>query len=254
MTLRSLLEFCKANALGFIAAGLVGSPAHAESIAVELHFSICEPSAQALFQKLGGSAGKVKQRNVSYADTRLQENWQNGLTVRTRETTGKKPKLETTVKVKVTDLSKVDKAWFNEPGFKCEYDRYGSTFGLTCSLTEEVSAKSRAQLSQDQIRFAQENGHPAFQANTLADYGPADDTAWKELTLSTSTGDVDLDLQRYVFPDGDQVLEVSTRADLTNADETYLSVQKKLNSLSIQLCAVQASKTRQFFERFSPQF
>jgi hypothetical protein len=220
----------------------------------ELHFSICEPSPERLFEKLGVSPQKNKQRKVSYADTAQQEYWRTGLTIRTRQVVGKKPKTEATVKVKVASISEIESEWFQKSDFKCEYDRYGAALSLSCSLTEETNQKSVPELSDDQIRFAKAHGHRNFDTKILSTYGPAQDTAWKDISVSVGSSALSIDVQRYSFPQGDQILEVSTRAAKGDADEVYAALKKKLAYSKVELCNTQASKTRQFFERFSPQF
>ena len=204
---------------------------------VELHFALCDTSIEAIFAKLGITHLASSERVVRYSDTQSRDYFSHGLVVRHRSA---KKGDETVVKIKIADIRDVDPSWFELENFKCETDRSLSSLSLNCSLGGSPT------ISQDQIEFIKAYGPPDFSVSNLKSFGPARDTTWKNY----ETQGFEIEFERYRFPSGDQIFEVSTRVRPLDADQSLKAIRQILKGHEVSLCNDQSSKTKSFFAHF----
>ena len=228
--LRLIFEFLLGCVVTFFAVNSMAS----ETWKTELQWKLCEPSAEAVMQKLGVTPLKSKSREIRFFETPDFALLAKGVIIRDRQ--GKKD--ERTVKIRLGREVEVPTDWKNVDGFKCEFDVHGSGRTFTCSL-ETKTAGPELELSHAQRELLQELAPDAL--NDL-------DNVERLGYLADVAHDLDLDgveasLERSTVK-GKSFMELSARVETAVAARVQNRIQKALAAASVRECRAQGSNTK----------
>lgn len=200
---------------------------------VELQWSVCEPSEQKLFQKMGVQPGPFERRLLYYAETIHKDLLSQNGVLRFRGVSGK---MKLSAKVKFQNENQIPWEFLEGTDFKCELNSYMDEEDLSCSLNEPVSGASVSIGSRQKDFIRTQTGFDSFQE--LQVWGPAETLTWNWQDPRASAQMVveSTRAPRYFG------IELSTRVPLSQKVETARRIQTLLHDRQIQLCPVQKGK------------
>ena len=158
---------------------------------------------------------------------------------------------DSTVKLRPFTRPELDSALATNDDLKCELDRDPDGATSACSLKvdqeegqiDEVAAGER-QLrtlfsSEQELMYAAHG--PGISMTELEPLGPIPARVW---TLRTDEVSEKVTAELWYMPDGSQVLELSTKVDLEDADDAMDDLLDFVADRDIDLDATQESKTK----------
>ena len=212
-----------------------------------LHFTVCEPSMEALFSKLGLHLSTGDAHQVSYFDSSSKDSLNCGLTVRLTEAS---KVFRSNARLKLNDLSAIDPALFSNPDFKCEFDQYAATSTLDCSL--DMAVQPTELLTVDQLRFITAASKCSPNGPATLQYGPVSQTQWMGLAFTLNGRTISLDAERLTLPSGEPLLELTTRTTNIDAPSVDAELLTDFKARGISLCPLQRSHSNSILENVSP--
>ena len=194
-----------------------------------------------------------EERSIWFYDTWSLDGLDAGLILRARDIRGDDD--DSTVKLRPLAADEVDASWFDVEGFKCEIDRLVAAETPTCSLTvvqdeseiEEVGAGERTidkLFSAEQEQLLAEYG-PGLGWEELVPLGPIDARTW---TVSSNALSAKVTAELWYMPDDSQVLEVSMKVPVDDAEDGQAELAEWLADRGLDLATEQETKTRRALE------
>ena len=226
---------------------------------VELKATVPDADVTRVLARLGLDASDAEQRDVYFYDTRALDLFAHGIVLRARKVHDGAD--DSTIKFRPLARTDVDRAWFDESGFKCETDIAGTTAVDSCSLTvpqdrgeiDDVAAGRRRvdQLfSSAQEDFARTFASAPIAWSSLRALGPIDERVWQRESRSLRAP---LTVERWTLPDGHVLLELSIRVPRSGLEPARVRFDAYLHSLAIDTSVRQETKTRVALEYFASQ-
>ena len=199
---------------------------------VNLQWSICDSSPEAVLQKMGASdTSKSKTEVITYYDTQPPVFDSQGISFRTKGTNQ-----DSVVKVRF------DQEPANTPaGADCLWERYGNQEKYVCEIDQDLPGNQSSPWSADQLNFVDQ--YKRVDPATLIAFGPYDNPKWKVKLGSGLKGTFDT-----VETPGQHLMELEIKLDKSEDDSTYDQVTSVLNSAGVILCPVQEGKTTRLFK------
>jgi hypothetical protein len=225
-------------------------PAGAPALRTELKLTVRAEQIDAARAVFGLDDARATRTEVCFYDTPTLELYEAGLVLRSRKVEDGGD--DVTTKLRPLARSAVAASWFRLEGFEAEEDRTGTTSVESCSFTErraarvidEVAAGARgieSLFSAEQRAFVREYARVAPDWRRLRVLGPVLARTWK---LDLSELDHRLSAELWTLPDGQQLLELSTRAAAADADATAAALEAALRSRGLEPNGEQGTKTR----------
>lgn len=170
-----------------------------------------------------------------------------------------KGKDDVTVKLRPLERDRVDPAWLELDGFKCEDDRGGGRSVPACSFStvpgeheiRDVARGDRAVrklFSRKQARFLSELVGWDESWSELRVLGPVAELKWK---VELDGFDEALAVELWTIDDTVTMLELSTRAPTREAEAVEAKLLRLLEKLHVQADPEHESKTRRALEYLS---
>jgi hypothetical protein len=200
------------------------------------------------------SDGRVEGEVYFFDDASLSA-YSRGVLLRARSRHGDSD--DSTVKLRPMVPKDVPGHYTKLDGFKCEGDRAGGKTVVSCSLTEdattdeinEVAAGKRdidKLFKQDQESLSEDAGKGKVAWQSLRVLGPIPSTAWKKQVLG-----IDVAAERWVLPDGERSLELSSRCDPKDAAAIEAKLAGMVKAAGARLAEDQESKTKRALTYFA---
>lgn len=210
---------------------LLPAAARAED-AVDLQWSLCGASPDAVLGRLGADAAeKGKKGVVTYYDANPPVYEALGVSLRTK---GKPGELESSVKVRFSGPQSGLPAETD-----CSWDRYGDAQTYTCEVSDALDGARAAPWTDAQKRFV--DAYHRVNWSTLAAFGPYANPKWKLKFLG----------YKAVFDTVEagslHLMELSVKVPRSAADDAYRTVGEGLARRGVVLCPVQEGKTARLF-------
>lgn len=212
----------------FVAVALLSSSAFAGD-KIDLQWSVCDASPEAVLAKLGQSGADETDGSVTYFDNAVPTFLADGVTFRTK---GKEESQESSVKIRFDAARDVPEA-------ACEWDRYGNEDRYTCEVTGTPAGSqlwSTAQLDFLSARYRDSN------LGGLKSFGPYVNRKWKFKQKGVKVAFDTVDTR-----EAGHIMEVSVKVDYADRDQYYESVSRWLDGSGVALCSRQESKTARLF-------
>jgi hypothetical protein len=201
--------------------------------------------------RLGLSEHGGEAREVTFYDTSDLALLDDGIVLRTRRVLGG-PDDDATVKLRPLSAKSVDRAFFDESGFKCELDKnVGKPATSSCSLTEpepekdilavragDDGAKSLFSTTQERFLSAHHKGVPWSRLVVL---GPIAARVWK---LEPKGWKTELTIERWIVPGGATSIEVSLKTRWSDRASEERRLLDFLSGRGLAPAAQQDTKTR----------
>ena len=197
---------------------------------IDLQFSICDSSPEAVLQKLDQAKAKTKESPITYYDSPLPQYLQDGVSLRTKT---KKNANISSVKIRFDREVQIPEA-------NCEWDLYGTQEKYTCEVTASVHHPKHPWSKEQKLflsRYYQESDLSSLQA-----FGPYRDRKWKleHKGEKISFDSVDTD-------EAGPIMEISQKVPYSQKEETYAKFQHWLRKHGVVLCDRQEPKTARLF-------
>ncbi len=216
---------------------------------VELKVTLASAQIAKARSLLKLTEGKAERREVTFYDTKALALSGAGLVLRSRKVIDGPD--DSTVKLRPLEASTVASSWFKVAGFKCEEDWTPSKAVASCSLTvgqdqgeiDDVRNGKRAVdklFSGDQEAFAS-TAKVAVQWSGLAVLGPTAAMVWK---VKVKGFEASWTVEQWTLPDGQTLLEVSTRVAKGSAPKTATALTAWLSKRGLDATAAQETKTQ----------
>ncbi len=222
-------------------------PSRSSQLEVELQWAVCEPSAAAVVNKLQFAPALTASYSMHYFDSSDLKLRSNGVSAHAVRKTKKKGKTasESKIKIEFASEDEIDWDWLSGKDSSCEYDRYGTTTLLRCTLESEMTA-AQSVWSTDQINFVA-RFRPGLSLKGLRTWGPY---AGRELKLTHKGTGLELSLDEMVVKGLDEpLLEMSVHAAFDQADEIGKQMNQLFTSRGVQLCPEQTGKFNRIIQR-----
>jgi hypothetical protein len=195
-------------------------------------------------------------RNIWFFDTTSLDLYNAGMILRAREIDGDDD--DSTVKLRPFTRPELDDELRANDDMKCEIDRDPDGATSACSLKieqaegqiDDVVAGDR----QLRVLFSAEQEYmfdvhgPGLAMSELVPLGPIPARVW---TLRTDEVPEKVTAELWYMPDGSQVLELSTKVDVDDADDAMDDLLDFVSDRDIDLDATQESKTKRALEGFA---
>lgn len=230
--------------------------ADAASGGVELKFTLRPDQVSSALSKFKLTAAKATRRDVWFYDTGGLALFDAGLVLRARKTKGGAD--DSTVKLRPLLAGDVDRSWFGVSGFKCEEDRVGTRAISSCSLTNkqdtgEIDSVGRGTRTVEKLFTADQEEfvdgyHGALDWTSLEALGPVDAKVWRFYVKGFKP---QVTAEQWTLPDGSNLLELSTKVTLREADQIAKAFEALLVARKFDTSAKQETKTRTALEFFS---
>jgi hypothetical protein len=202
------------------------------------------------------AARKSEKREIYYFDRTDLSLFSTGLVLRAR--LGDDKNSDSTVKLRPADSSKVDKKWFQLPGFKCEIEYVGDRDVESCSLTKDFSAnKLKEHLANKRFKKVFDSNQEEFIAtfyrsvpdwSQVKVFGPVYAQEWKtDLPILSNPAVV----ERWVLGQNVDVIEYSFRADGNVARKQAEDFRVWLEANGLHVTTMGDSKTRKVIDYFN---
>jgi hypothetical protein len=212
---------------------------YADEVSTEMHWNVCNMSAQTVIAKLGLDVKENETRELSYFDYQKDGNFalysQNAIL---RMRMNQDESYETTAKVRV-DIADDDSLVY-EGDHKCERDLVGISEKMFCSLTAKLQS-----FNTEQKKFLADHQIDA-DWTAIRQYGPADNESWRLKRPEAK----DFYLEQITLSPDEEILELSVKNDTENTNEEFAQQSAWLKQKEISLCSVQESKTKRVLEYF----
>jgi hypothetical protein len=205
--------------------------------------------------RLGLWNDQSETRNIWFFDTMSLDLYNAGMILRAREIDGDDD--DSTVKLRPFTRPELDSELRTNDDMKCELDRDPDGATTACSLKveqaegqiDEVAAgerQLRTLFSSEQEYMFEVHG-PGLAMTDLEPLGPIPARVW---TLRSDEVSEKVTAELWYMPDGSQVLELSTKVDLADADDAMDDLLDFVADRDIDLDATQESKTKRALESF----
>lgn len=220
---------------------------------VELKFTVADRSFETVRELLGLGAERV--RNVYYLDTPDLTLRRHGVLARVRG--GQQPN-DSVIKLRPIDPDRVPAAMRRCEDFAVEVDVTPDSFICSGALKRRLSRSAveravrgrtrlRTLFSDDQIALLDSRLSGRVTIDDLDALGPVEVHRTRPRDGEPGCG---LELQEWMYPDGSQLLEVSTRCEAANLLQTAVRAKKFLDRHDIRQsgpCPTKADTTLRFF-------
>ena len=225
---------------------------------VELKLSIDASEQRSAVEALGLDPLEAQIRLVHFFDTPDLALEGAGVVVRARRVQGKGD--DTVVKLRPVQPTDLPKRVRRHPGFVVEVD--AMTTGYVCSgsfkgiaqapirESQERGAPLRKLFSKEQRAFYAEHAPAGLELDDLVPLGPI--FVLKLKGTSPAYGRK-LVVELWLYPDGDRILELSTKCAPSEAFQVAAETRAFLGELGIAPAANQQTKTRKALSFFSEQ-
>jgi hypothetical protein len=224
----------------------------------EIKVTVAPNQADAVLKLLKLKPGSAEREKVFFADTPNLALFKAGRILRARQIHGDPD--ESTVKLRPVKASQVDPHLAADPGFKYEADRVGNKAVPSASLTLKVPRGAIRKVvhgktglgslfASDQEDMLTKLGGKPINFDNLSVLGPAKVQKWK---VEPKDGPP-LAVERWELPDGEVVLEVSTRTAYLHGDAASQGLSKFLAAHKINADKTQETKTQEDVDYFSRQ-
>lgn len=213
----------------------------------------------ATIAKLGLDPIEVEVRQVYFFDTPDLDLNKAGVVVRARRIQGGAG--DTVVKLRPVDPARIDRELRRSASFKTEIDVVPG--GFVCSgsfkgrctaqeVRDAVSGKMAldALFSKGQRAFYRAHAPRGVALRSLAAFGP---TFVLKARLWVEELDRRVVVELWLFPDGSRNLEISTKAEPSEALNVAVETKAYLRNIGIDLTGNQQTKTRAAMEFFRPE-
>ncbi|MEY9932698.1 hypothetical protein ABH926_007349 [Catenulispora sp. GP43] len=222
---------------------------------VELKFTVADASFEAVRELLGLGAERV--RNVYYLDTPDLTLRRHGVLVRVRG--GERPN-DSVVKLRPINPDRVPAAMRRCDDFTVEVDVTPDSFICSGALKQRLSRTAvdravrgrtplRTLFSDEQIALLDSRRHGLPAVDDLDALGPVEVHRTRPRDGEPGCG---LELQEWTYPDGSQLLEVSTRCTAADLLQTAVRAKALLDQHGIRQagpCPTKADTTLDYFTR-----
>jgi hypothetical protein len=231
----------------------IGKADGSDEVRAEVKLTIDPSSIRRARSRLALYNADSEERGISFYDSWALAGLDAGLILRAREIRGDDD--DSTVKLRPLAAEDVDASWFDVEGFKCEIDHLVAGETPTCSLTV-VQDEDEIDDVADGVRGI-DKLFSAEQEQLLAEYGPG--LGWDDLvalgpiearvwTVATDALPAKLTAELWYMPDGTQVLEVSMKVPVDEADDGEAELSDWLAGRGLALATEQETKTRRALE------
>jgi hypothetical protein len=218
---------------------------------VELKLALADPAAARA--DLGLTASNGQRRQIWFFDTPGLALFDAGIVLRARRVVGDDD--DSTVKLRPLPADGVHQRWFEKGGFKCEADRSGEREVASCSLTRDqgpgevqMVGDGRRRIATvfdaDQQAFLAEHAalvEPGFELDELSRLGPIEVLVWK---VESRALDGKLTVESWRLADGRELLEVSRKSDVGDADDALAELEAWLADRDLAVDPAGDGKTR----------
>lgn len=209
----------------------------------EYHVQVCSVSGRTLARELGFEQSKAKSIQIVYMEGRNLDLFRDGKILRVRKKGDSKADL--TVKARPVKLGQADKLL--RMGFDCEWDHRGANKTLSCDRKikidpEQVDDFLNGHLYLDELLDKHQMEFLGLSSNELLSLrgkGPARILKYER---SFFDGGADLDLEVLSLGEG-EIVELSFKASGSKGPKRLRFLLARLESLGIEVCAKQISKT-----------
>lgn len=223
---------------------------------VELKLSVPLTSQRATIKAIGLDPVEAQPRQAFFFDTPELALNRAGLVVRVRRTRGGTG--DTVIKLRPVDPSTIDAELRRSASFKTEVDVMpggfvcSASFKGVCTGKEALDATSGAMplsslFSKEQRAFYKAHAPAGISLDTLTILGPT-------FLLKAKHRPKDFDrrivVEMWLYPDGQRILEISTKALPAEAFQVGAMFKTYLGRLGVSLAAKQETKTRTSMEFF----
>ena len=194
-----------------------------------------------------------EERSIWFYDTWWLEGLDAGVVLRARKIDDDDD--DSTIKLRPLGAEDVDPRWFAVDGFKCEVDRVLDRDTPSCSLTatqddgeiDDVGDGDREidkLFSDEQEQLLAEYG-PTVDWGGLVALGPISARVW---TIRTDALPEKVTAELWYMPDGAQVLEMSMKVPVADADGGMTELADWVDDRDLRLAKEQETKTRRALE------
>ncbi|NUP06013.1 MAG: hypothetical protein HOW73_08140 [Polyangiaceae bacterium] len=224
----------------------------------EVKIAIGEADIDKVVDALGLSdAEPTKERDIYFYETPGLDLYEAGVILRARSKHDDAD--DSTVKIRPMESSRLDSAWFELDGFKCEIDRSPTSSVNACSLSVEQKedeiedvyegARSIEKLfSDDQADFVELGTEVDWGA--LEVFGPIEARVYE---VEVDELSAELTVEHWILPDGSAMLELSTRVKQSKADSAMTALEAVCEGLGADCSSDAESKTRAALEYFAAE-
>jgi hypothetical protein len=230
-----------------------------EADSLELKLTVPDEDRRSAAEALGVDTLTARIRQVYFFDTPDLALDRSGVVVRARRTQGAPD--DTVVKLRPVAPASLPKELRDKPDFKVEVDAMPGSF--VCSASFRGAAKTvgvadvaagrqplRKLLSKPQRSFFAEHAPAGVELDDLRVLGPVH--AFK-LKVSPEGLRRRLAVELWLYPDGSQILELSTKSSPADWFDAVKSTRDFLVAGGLDLTADQSTKTRTALEYFAAQ-
>ncbi|MCA9673142.1 MAG: hypothetical protein KC503_46435 [Myxococcales bacterium] len=221
---------------------------------VELKLMVAPAQHDLAERVLGLDWDAAEHREVSFYDDAARTLYGAGLILRARDVKGDDD--DSTVKLRPFAREQIDLPWFGEAGFKCELDRgiaSGSAAKTSCSLTVVQGEGEIADVADGKrsIKKLFSSAQEALVARYVSvdpwtlDLHPVGPVKVRRLRFEPSAlgGATRVTVERWRLPDGQQLIEISSKTDAASADALAAKLRAWLSALGIDVDAPGVGKT-----------
>jgi hypothetical protein len=247
------------NIMGKKTVGRAGRTAKATAgtEAVEVKVTVVERDEALALRKFGLERKKGQRGRIFFYDTRKLDLFRKGICLRARETDG--DECDSTVKIRPIEPKRLAAKWRKERGFKVESDAIGKKVIRSASFTigqkpKEIDAVANGNrpiaklFSGEQERFLAAMAPIPVDFAKLLPLGPVAVLRWK---FRHDGLPYDLCAEEWRLPDGRDVIEISIKAERTQAAAAQAALEGFLAELGIDPETRQQTKTRTALEFFA---
>jgi hypothetical protein len=200
---------------------------------------------------------RAEKRAIYFFDTQALRLFGKGLILRARQV--KEGDDDSTVKIRPIDPARIDASWNDESGFKLEADAVGAKVVRSASLShkqkhgeiKDVVSGKRALptlYSKAQERLLASFAPAPVDFDGLKALGPVAALRWK---IDVPGIGSDIAAEEWRLPDGQDLLELSIRADGDKAEAERVKFLRILREAGIDTNGTQEAKTRAALKFFA---
>jgi len=218
---------------------------------IELKLMLAQNETNPALETFGFTKSNGAAVDIYFFETPERTLFGEGLILRSRYKHGKEE--DSTVKWRPMTIEDVEEEFLAQEGFKCELDRGPQQEVSSCSFTviqddgelDDVLAGTRSVeklFSRSQEDFAARYmPEDLFTWDDLVSLGPIETLKWR---VTTKHVDSRLTFELWTLPDGEQMLEVSTKVAPHLADETQKQMHAFIERKGLRTDGVQLTKTK----------
>lgn len=228
-----------------------------DTMQVEIKINIRPDEKEMAEDLLSLDFNDAEERQVYFYDTLDLKLFNQGIVLRSRKI--KNGSDDSTLKLRPFDFSEVSSDWLAQPEFKVELDYVGDRKIPSASFTAtqergEIDAVANGKralsklFSENQERFLWRYGAIAINFTKLNILGPTDTRKWK---LERTDFPYPLCAEHWHLPDGRDLLEVSIKTQLAEADVAGAAFRSFLEKHGLDPSGTQETKTRAALDYFT---